>query len=196
MEKIHPDLARVLISQEQIQTHVEEMAAQISSDFSQVDRLYIIGILKGAFIFLADLTRRLSVPHIVDFMALSSYGKSTSSGAVRILMDLREPIEGQAVLVVEDIVDSGHTLHYLHQVFARAKPGLHPYLCPGREETREPGSDDRLPGFYNPGCVGGGLWPGLRRPIPHPALCGRAEAGNLHCKKVSSGETRFTDDVR
>jgi len=136
VEKIHPDLARVLISQEQIQKRVDEMAAQISSDFSQVDRLYIIGILKGAFIFLADLTRRLSVPHIVDFMALSSYGKSTSSGAVRILMDLREPIEGQAVLVVEDIVDSGHTLHYLHQILRGRYPAsIH--TCALVEKKRE-----------------------------------------------------------
>ena len=172
MNKIHPDLARVLISQEQIQKRVEEMAAEISRDFSQAERLYIIGILKGAFIFLADLTRCLSVPHIVDFMALSSYGKSTSSGAVRILMDLREPIEGQHVLVVEDIVDSGHTLHYLHQILRGQEPGVDPYLRAGGEEAREPGSDHRLPGVHHPGCMGGGLRPGLRRPLPHPALRG------------------------
>lgn len=118
----HPDLARVLISPEEIQARVRQLADQISNDFRHVERLYIIGILKGAFIFLADLTRQLSVPHIVDFMALSSYGKTTSSGAVRILMDLREPIEGQHVLVVEDIVDSGHTLSYLHQVLSGRNP--------------------------------------------------------------------------
>ena len=81
---------------------------------------YIIGILKGAFIFLADLTRNLAVPHTVDFMALSSYGKTTTSGAVCILMDLREPIEGKHVIIVEDIVDTGHTLNYLYQVLKDA----------------------------------------------------------------------------
>lgn len=122
MEKIHPDLSRILISREDIQSRVRELAEKISNDYSQVDRLYMVGILKGAFIFMADLTRYLSVPHIVDFMALSSYGKTTTSGAVRILMDLREPIEGQHVLVVEDIVDSGHTLHYLHQILGGRNP--------------------------------------------------------------------------
>jgi hypoxanthine phosphoribosyltransferase len=122
VEKIHPDLTRILISREDIQSRVRELGEKISNDYSQVDRLYMVGILKGAFIFMADLTRNLSVPHIVDFMALSSYGKSTTSGAVRILMDLREPIEGQHVLVVEDIVDSGHTLHYLHQVLGGRNP--------------------------------------------------------------------------
>jgi len=122
VEKIHPDLTRILISREDIQSRVRELAEKISNDYNKVDRLYMVGILKGAFILMADLTRYLSVPHIVDFMALSSYGKTTTSGAVRILMDLREPIEGQHVLVVEDIVDSGHTLHYLHQVLGGRNP--------------------------------------------------------------------------
>jgi hypoxanthine phosphoribosyltransferase len=122
MNKLHPDLARVLVSTEDIQRRVKEMADQISHDFSGVGRLYIVGILKGAFIFLADLTRELSVPHVVDFMALSSYGKTTESGAVRILMDLREPIEGQHVLIVEDIVDTGHTLTYLHHILEGRNP--------------------------------------------------------------------------
>lgn len=122
MTELHPDIRRILISREDIQSRVRELAGQISTDYSRADRLYIIGILKGAFIFLADLTRELSVPHIVDFMALSSYGKTTTTGAVRILMDLREPIEGADVLIVEDIVDSGHTLNYLFQVLRGRKP--------------------------------------------------------------------------
>src|SRR5690606_37526375 len=122
MGELHPDLARVLISDEQIRVRVKELAAEISRDFSSGDRLYIVGILKGAFIFLADLTRELNVEHVVDFMALSSYGKSTESGAVRILMDLREPIEGQHVLIVEDIIDSGHTLTYLYHVLEGRRP--------------------------------------------------------------------------
>lgn len=122
MDNLHPDLARIIIPTEAIQSRVKELAEQISQDFSDVDRLYIVGILKGAFIFLADLTRQLSVEHVVDFMALSSYGKTTSSGAVRILMDLREPVEGQHVLIVEDILDSGNTLNYLHRVLKGRKP--------------------------------------------------------------------------
>ena len=122
MNPIHPDLARVLISPEQIQQRVKELAEQISRDYIQISRLYIVGILKGAFILLADLTRELSVPHTVDFMALSSYGKTTESGAVRILMDLREPVEGQHVLIVEDIVDTGHTLRYLYHILNGRQP--------------------------------------------------------------------------
>jgi hypoxanthine phosphoribosyltransferase len=122
MDKLHPDLARIIVPTDAIQSRVKELAEQISFDFSDVDRLYIVGILKGAFIFLADLTRQLSVEHVVDFMALSSYGKTTSSGAVRILMDLREPVEGQHVLIVEDILDSGNTLDYLLRILGGRKP--------------------------------------------------------------------------
>ncbi len=122
MYNLHPDLARIIVPTEAIQSRVKELADQISHDFSDVDRLYIVGILKGAFIFLADLTRQLSVEHVVDFMALSSYGKTTSSGAVRILMDLREPVEGQHVLIVEDILDSGNTLDYLLRILKGRKP--------------------------------------------------------------------------
>jgi hypoxanthine phosphoribosyltransferase len=119
---IHPDIERVLVTTEQIQARVIELAQQIDHDYAGVDRLYIVGILKGAFIFLADLTRQLRTPHVVDFMALSSYGRTTTSGAVRILMDLREPVEGQHVLVVEDIVDTGHTLDYLLHILNNRKP--------------------------------------------------------------------------
>lgn len=122
MNELHPDLSRIVISTDQIQTRVKELADQISADFVGGERLYIVGILKGAFIFLADLTRHLKVPHTVDFMALSSYGKTTTSGAVRILMDLREAVEGQHVIIVEDIVDTGHTLDYLYRVLKGRKP--------------------------------------------------------------------------
>jgi hypoxanthine phosphoribosyltransferase len=136
MNKIHPDLARVLITPEQIHLRVKEMADQISRDFNQITRLYIVGILKGAFILLADLTRELSVPHTVDFMALSSYGRTTESGAVRILMDLREPVEGQHVLIVEDIIDTGHTLRYLYHILKGRQPAsLH--TCVLVRKTRQ-----------------------------------------------------------
>jgi hypoxanthine phosphoribosyltransferase len=122
MVNLHPDLARIILTEEEIQARVAELAKQIDRDYQGVGKLYLVGILKGAFIFLADLSRRLTIPHSVDFMALSSYGKSTSSGAVRILMDMRDPIEGQHVLIVEDIVDSGQTLSYLYRILEERKP--------------------------------------------------------------------------
>jgi hypoxanthine phosphoribosyltransferase len=118
----YPDLERILISPEAIHDRVVELAAEIEKDYKDVERLYMIGILKGAFIFLADLTRQLHLSHIVDFMALSSYGKTTTVGEVRILMDTREPMDGEHILVVEDIVDSGLTLSYLTHILQRRNP--------------------------------------------------------------------------
>lgn len=122
MANLHPDLARVIISTEEINRRVRTLAKEISNDYRKVDRIYIIGILKGAFIFMADLCRELSIPHIVDFMAVSSYGKTTTTGAVRLLMDLREPIEKQHALIIEDIADSGQTLSYLYHVLQGRNP--------------------------------------------------------------------------
>jgi len=122
MGQLHPEIERILITTEEIQARVLELSKQITADFSDADQVYIVGILKGAFIFMADLTRHLQVDHTVDFMALSSYGKTTTTGAVRILMDLREPIDGKHVLIIEDIVDSGNTLSYLHRILRGRKP--------------------------------------------------------------------------
>lgn len=123
MNELHPDLARILVSEATIQQHVLELAQQISADYAHVERLYLVGVLKGAFIFLADLARQLRIPHLVDFIAVSSYGKAGAvSGAVRLVMDLRDPIEGEHVLIVEDIVDSGQTLHYLYDTLQGRRP--------------------------------------------------------------------------
>ena len=130
MGQLHPEIERILITTEEIQARVLELSKQITADFSDADQVYIVGILKGAFIFMADLTRHLQVDHTVDFMALSSYGKTTTTGAVRILMDLREPIDGKHVLIIEDIVDSGNTLSYLHRILRGRKPAtLRTLLC-------------------------------------------------------------------
>ena len=118
----HPDLERTLVSTAVIQGRVAGLAQQIDQAYAGVDNLLLVGILRGAFIFMADLTRALTITHTVDFMALTSYGKSTSSGEVRIIMDLREPIENRHVLIVEDIVDRGHTLSYLHRVLRDRQP--------------------------------------------------------------------------
>ncbi|GIK56221.1 MAG: hypoxanthine phosphoribosyltransferase [Chloroflexi bacterium] len=121
--QLHPDLTRILVSEVTIQQHVFDLAQKISADYAHVKRLYVVGVLKGAFIFLADLCRQLTIPHVVDFMALSSYGKAGAvSGAVRLVMDLREPIEGEHVLIVEDIVDKGLTLHYLVEALQGRQP--------------------------------------------------------------------------
>ena len=108
----------VLISEEEIQTRVSELAAQISSDYEGAEDLVLVGVLKGAFIFLADLSRQLTIPRTIEFIAVSSYGNgSESTGAVRLVMDVRGNIEGKHVLIVEDIVDTGHTLNYLMGLF-------------------------------------------------------------------------------
>lgn len=123
----HPDLARILIPESNIQSRVREIAWQISRDYAGMERLYLVGVLKGAFIFLADLARALTQiegmpPHIVDFIAVSSYGNTTASGEVRLVMDLREPILNRHVLLVEDIVDSGRTVNYLMQTLQGRGP--------------------------------------------------------------------------
>ncbi len=104
----------VLISEADIQSRVLQLAEQISADYANTDDLVMVGVLKGSFIFLADLARRLSIPRTIEFIAVSSYDDgSVSSGAVRLVMDVRGRIEGKHVLIVEDIVDTGHTLKYL-----------------------------------------------------------------------------------
>jgi hypoxanthine phosphoribosyltransferase len=106
-------IGETLVSSEELQRRVAELGRQISEDYQGRD-LFMVGVLKGAVLFLADLMRSLSVPCEVDFMAVSSYGSQTdSSGVVRIMKDLDAPIEGRDVLIVEDIVDSGLTLQYL-----------------------------------------------------------------------------------
>jgi hypoxanthine phosphoribosyltransferase len=114
---------KVLISEDDIQARVAELAAQISNDYSDGSDLVMVGVLKGSFIFLADLSRRLSIPRTIEFIAVSSYGSgSVSSGAVRLVMDVRGNIEGKHVLIVEDIVDTGHTLKYLIGMMKSHRP--------------------------------------------------------------------------
>ncbi|MEQ9563118.1 MAG: phosphoribosyltransferase family protein [Woeseiaceae bacterium] len=104
----------ILISESVIRSRVAELAAQISKDYADKGDLVLLGVLKGSFIFLADLSRALTIPRVIEFIAVSSYEQgSVPSGAVRLVMDVRSSIEGKHVLVVEDIVDTGQTLHYL-----------------------------------------------------------------------------------
>lgn len=113
------DIQDVLFSEEQIQGKIKELGDQLSKDYEGKNPL-VICVLKGAFIFMADLVKQITVPLELDFMAVSSYGQSTkSSGVVKIIKDLDVPVEGRHILIVEDIIDSGLTLSYLIDVLER-----------------------------------------------------------------------------
>jgi hypoxanthine phosphoribosyltransferase len=119
---LHADIEEVLIPAGKLQARIAELAQAITEDYRDKD-LLLVGILKGAVLFMADLARILELPLEMDYMAISSYGNTTeSSGVVRILKDLDDPIEGKHVLVVEDIVDSGLTLRYLLELLERRNP--------------------------------------------------------------------------
>jgi hypoxanthine phosphoribosyltransferase len=120
-----PDPFAELISPEAIAARVAELGAQITRDYEAHagTDIVVIGVLKGSVIFLADLVRHIASPVFVDFIGISSYGDATvSSGVVQITQDLSRPIEGRHVIVVEDIVDTGHTVHYLLQNLATRRP--------------------------------------------------------------------------
>ncbi len=113
----------VLLSEETIRARVQELADEVSRDYADKGDLVLVGVLKGSFIFLADLSRALSIPRTIEFIAVSSYGSgSVSTGAVRLIMDVRGNIEGRHVLIVEDIVDTGHTLQYLLGILESHRP--------------------------------------------------------------------------
>ena len=119
---MHKDVKEILFSEEQLKDRVAEIAAQIDRDYAGKE-LMLVSVLRGSFIFMADLVRAITVPCTVDFMAVSSYGAGTvSSGQVQITKDLSEDITGRHLLVVEDILDSGNTLSYLLEVLRARKP--------------------------------------------------------------------------
>ena len=112
-----------MISAKAIAARVEALAKEISNHYAGTDKLVVVGLLRGSFIFIADLVRELDLPVEVDFLEVSSYGNSTeSSREVRILKDLRGEIEGRDVLVVEDIVDTGYTLKHVLEILATRHP--------------------------------------------------------------------------
>jgi hypoxanthine phosphoribosyltransferase len=119
---VHADVGEVLIAEGAVRARVEALGAEISSDYGGRD-LLLVGVLKGAVFFMADLMRELTIPCEIDFMAISSYGAgSDSSGVVRILKDLDINIAGRNVIVVEDIIDSGLTLSYLMRTLGARRP--------------------------------------------------------------------------
>ncbi len=120
---LRDDVAKILISESEIQARVAELGREINAAYTDDDRLLLVCVLKGAFMFLADLVRHLDIRHEIDFMEISSYGSgTTSSGVVRILLDLAQSIEGRHVLIVEDIIDSGRTLDYITRNFYTRGP--------------------------------------------------------------------------
>jgi hypoxanthine phosphoribosyltransferase len=120
------DVVNVLIDEERIQLRVRELAEAILDDYQDIEDLLLVCVLKGAFVFLADLSREMQRPHQVDFMGISSYGSGTrTSGAVRIVLDLKQDIAGRHILIVEDIIDSGRTLEYIcRNLMARSPASL------------------------------------------------------------------------
>lgn len=157
---MHPDVLEILLSEEQIASRVRELGRQISHDY-QGQQLLIVGILKGAAIFCADLIRQVEIPLAIDFMAVSSYGASTrSSGVIRILKDLEEDLPEYHVLLVEDIVDTGLTLRYLKDYLQRRNPAsLKICVLLDKPSRRKVGIDIDYRGFEIPDAfvVGYGL---------------------------------------
>ena len=167
-------VGEVLIDEETLAARVAELGVEISADYEGRD-LLLIGVLKGAVFFMADLMRHLTVPCEVDFMAISSYGDSTdSSGIVRILKDLDINIEGRDVLVVEDIIDSGLTLSYLMRNLESREPAsLEVCALMTKPDRREIDVPVRYIGFEIPNrfVVGYGLDFGERyRNLPYVAV--------------------------
>lgn len=117
-------LGEILISEEQLQARIAEMGAEISRDFSEKNNLLLICILRGGVLFLTDLMRKISVPHAIEFMAVSSYGVGNreTSGHVRITLDLNVDIRDRNVILVEDIIDSGHTIAAVLDLLGTRKP--------------------------------------------------------------------------
>src|SRR5712691_13298674 len=133
---MHEDISEVLVIEEEIRAKVAELGERITHDY-QGKNLLLLGTLKGAVPFIADLARAIDLPLEIDYMAISSYGNTTqSSGVVRILKDLEGPIAHKDVLIVEDIVDSGQTLHYLMDVLRQRKP-LSLRVCALLDKGRE-----------------------------------------------------------
>jgi len=114
---MHTDIEKIIVDEQTILNRINALADRINADYAHVKNIMIVSILKGAFMFTSDLVKRLNVPHIVDFMALSTYGdESKASGEVRVIMDLRHPVQNQHVLIVEDILDTGLTLKFLERI--------------------------------------------------------------------------------
>jgi hypoxanthine phosphoribosyltransferase len=120
---LHADIDHILIDETQLKNRITELAAEIENTYAAEEDLLMICVLKGGYMFLSDLSKAISRPHEIEFMGISSYGSGTkSSGAVQIIMDLKQPIVGRNVLIVEDIIDSGRTLDYMRRSLLARSP--------------------------------------------------------------------------
>jgi hypoxanthine phosphoribosyltransferase len=157
---LNDHIAYVLIDSAMLAERVGQLGQYIDQRYTGQD-LLMVAVLKGSVIFMADLMRAITIPHEIDFMATSSYGAGVeSSGVVRILKDLDKPIEGRHVLIVEDIIDSGHTLAYLRRILqARQPASLHIVTLLDKPERREVAIDVDWTGFSIPNefVIGYGL---------------------------------------
>ncbi len=177
-----PPIGEILVQPDQLKERVRALGVQISADYEGRD-LLLVGVLKGATFFLADLMRNITAPCELDFMALASYGSQTdSSGVVRILKDLDAPIEGRDVLIVEDIVDSGLTLQYLlRNLGARDPASLEVCSLLTKPERRKADVPIKYVGFEIPNrfAIGYGLDHAERwRNLPYVASLLRPESGS------------------
>jgi len=158
--EVHPDVERVLVSEEELYQRNAQLGAAISADYAGKE-VFVVGVLKGAAWFLSDLTRHMTCDFTVDYMAVSSYGAAhKSSGVVRILKDLEVPLEGRHVLIAEDILDTGLTLKYLIRNFlGRGAASVEVAACVVKEGAQEEDLDVRYVGFTLPNefVVGYGL---------------------------------------
>ena len=163
MASQHPDIEKVLFTQEDIDGIVSRLGEEITRDYAGKD-LVLIAVLRGAVVFMGDLMRKIELPTNIDFMAVSSYGDGVkSSGIVRIIKDLDIDIRGRDVLIVEDILDSGLTLKYLMKNL----------------ESRKPASLEVAAFLWKDRCLCGGLRPRLCRALSQPSVSGHFETGGL-----------------
>ncbi|MFO7683416.1 MAG: hypoxanthine phosphoribosyltransferase [Chloroflexota bacterium] len=155
------DIDHILIDETQLKNRIVELAAEIETAYAQEEDLLLICVLKGGYMFLSDLSKAISRPHEIEFMGISSYGSGTkSSGAVQIIMDLKQPIVGRNVLIVEDIIDSGRTLDYMRRnLMARSPASLSICTLLNKPSRREIDVDVEYVGFNIPDefVVGYGL---------------------------------------
>lgn len=170
---MNPDIERVLIDEASIAAKVEAMAAEISAAYRNVDELILVCILNGAFRFTADLESHLTIPYNIDFMSLSSYptASTKATGEVRVLLDVKNSLHTKHVLIIEDIIDSGHTLNYLYQMLGTKHPAsLRSCALVSKTEMREVDVKVDWIGFHVPNewLVGYGLdWHNKYRMLPY-----------------------------
>lgn len=153
MHDYHDYLSEILISSEQLQERIAELGAQISADYKDKGELVLICILRGGVMFLTDLMRKITIPHAIEFMAVSSYGVGgrETSGQVRITLDLNLEIFNKHVLLVEDIIDSGHTISAVTDFLATRRPAsLSVCALLDKEDRREVDVPIRYRGFSIP----------------------------------------------